>query len=50
VNSVSRRIVRRGYEQATNAPVYYAVAKSPLYTLARRDGNVCRAYWPSIDD
>ncbi len=50
VNSVSRRIVRTGYEQATNAPVYYAVAKSPVYTLVRSDGSVCRAYWPSIDE
>ena len=49
VNSVSRKIVRKDFKLATNAPIYYGVAKSPVYTLLRRDDKVVRAYWPTID-
>ena len=48
VNSVSRKIVRKEFELATNAPVYYGVAESPIYTLLRKDGKVMRAYWPEL--
>ena len=48
-NSVSRKIVRRDFQLATNAPVYYAVAESPIYTLLRKSGQVIRAYWPEMD-
>ena len=50
VNSVSRKIVRRDFKLATNAPVYYAVADSPVYTLISKDGKVVRAYWPTYDE
>lgn len=50
VNSVSRKIVRKDYHLATNAPVYYAVADSPVYTLLRKEGQVLRAYWPTLDE
>lgn len=50
VNSVSRKIVRKDYRLATNAPVYYGVSNSPVYTLIRRDGQVLRAYWPALDE
>jgi hypothetical protein len=50
VNSVSRKIVRHDYQYATNAPVYYAVHPSPIYTLIRRDGKVLRAYWPALGE
>lgn len=50
VNSVSRKIVRRDFELATNAPIYYAVAESPVYTLIRRNGELFRAYWPELGD
>lgn len=49
VNAVSRKIVRKDYRLATNAPVYYAVCDSPVYTLIERDGQVVRAYWPTLD-
>ena len=49
VNSVSRKIVRKDFTLATNAPVYYAVSESPVYTLIRREGKVVRAYWPTLD-
>jgi hypothetical protein len=49
INSVSRKIVRSDFETATNAPVYYAVAASAVYTLIRRDGMVLRAYWPELN-
>ena len=49
VNSVSRKIVRRDFQLATNAPVCYAVTESPVYTLLRKDGEVIRAYWPEMD-
>ena len=48
VNAVSRRIVRKDYQLATNAPVYYAVADQAVYTLIRKDGRVVRAYWPEF--
>ena len=48
VNSVSRKIVRQDFDTATNAPVYYAVAASAVYTLISRDGKVLRAYWPEL--
>ena len=50
VNSVSRKIVRKDYQYATNAPVYYAVHPSPVYTLIRKDGKVVRAYWPALGE
>jgi len=46
VNSVSRNIV--GKHLGTNAPVYYAVADGPVYTLIRKDDKVVRAYWPPL--
>jgi len=49
INSVSRKIVRQDFDTATNAPVYYAVAPSAVYTLIRRDGKILRAYWPELD-
>jgi hypothetical protein len=49
INAVSRKIVRPDFDTATNAPVYYAVAASAVYTLIRRDGKVLRAYWPELD-
>ena len=49
VNSVSRKIVRKDFQLATNAPVYYAVAESPVYTVIERDGQVVRAYWPPLE-
>jgi hypothetical protein len=48
VNAVSRRIVRRDYQLATNAPVYYAVADQEVYTLLRKEGRIVRAYWPEL--
>lgn len=48
VNAVSRRIARKDYNLATNAPVYYAVANQPIYTLLRKDDRVVRAYWPEL--
>jgi hypothetical protein len=48
VNSVSRKIVRKEFDLATNAPVYYGVAASPIYSLIRKDGKVVRAYWPKL--
>lgn len=50
VNAVSRKITRRDYKLATNAPVYYAVASEPIYTLISKDGRVVRAYWPELDE
>ncbi len=50
VNSVSRKIIRRDLKLSTNAPVYYAVADSPVYTLLRKDGEVIRAYWPTLGE
>ena len=50
VNSVSRKIVRKDFNLATNAPVYYAVASGAVFTLIRKDNNVVRAYWPTIDE
>jgi hypothetical protein len=50
VNAVSRKIVRKDLRLSTNAPVYYAVADSPVYTLIRRSGEVVRAYWPMLDE
>jgi hypothetical protein len=47
-NSVSRKIIRKDYQYATNAPVYFAVHKSPVYTLLKRDGKILRAYWPEL--
>ncbi len=49
INSVSRKIVRSDFETATNAPVYYAVAASAVYTLIGRDGKILRAYWPELN-
>ena len=46
VNSVSRKIV--GQHIGTNAPVYYAIADSAVYTIIRKDGNIVRAYWPKL--
>ena len=46
INSVSRKIV--GQHLGTNAPVYYAVADGPVYTLIRKEGEVVRAYWPTL--
>jgi hypothetical protein len=48
VNSISRKIVRKDFNLATNAPVYYGVAKNPIYTLISRDEKVVRAYWPEL--
>lgn len=48
VNSVSRKIVRKDLQHATNDPVHYCVAPNPIYTLLRREGTVVRAYWPDI--
>ncbi len=48
MNSVSRKIVRRDFKPATNAPVSYAVAKDPVDRLIRKDGQVMRAYWPKL--
>ncbi len=50
VNSVSRKIVRQDYQYATNAPVYYAVHPSPVYTLIEKDDKVVRAYWPALGE
>lgn len=50
VNSVSRKIIRKDFNLATNAPVYFAVAKTPVYTLIRKNGSVVRAYWPPLDE
>ena len=50
MNSVSRKIIRKDYQYATNAPVYFAIHKSPVYTLLRRDGKVVRAYWPALGE
>ena len=50
VNSVSRKIIRKDYQHATNAPVYFAIHKSPVYTLLERDGKVVRAYWPALGE
>lgn len=49
INSVSKKIVRSDFDTATNAPVYYAVAASAVYTLIRRDGQLLRAYWPELN-
>jgi hypothetical protein len=46
VNSISRKIV--GKHVGTNAPIYYAVADAPVYTLIRKDGKIVRAYWPVL--
>ena len=48
VNAVSRDIVRQDFQGASNAPVYYAIAESPVYTPIRHDGKVVRAYWPVL--
>ena len=48
VNAVSRDIVRQDFQGASNAPVYYAIADSPVYTLIRQDHKVVRAYWPLL--
>jgi hypothetical protein len=49
VNTVSRKIIREDLSLATNAPVHYAVADSPVYTLIRdKKGDVVRAYWPDL--
>jgi hypothetical protein len=50
VNSVSRKIIRKDYQFATNAPVYFAIHNSPVYTLLERDGKVVRAYWPALGE
>ncbi len=50
VNSVSRKILRKDFNLATNAPVYYGVSASPVYTLIRKEGKVVRAYWPALDE
>jgi hypothetical protein len=50
VNAVSRKIMRKDYKLATNAPVYYAVANQHIYTLISKDGRVVRAYWPELDE
>jgi hypothetical protein len=50
VNSVSRKIIRKDYQYATNAPVVYAIHKAPVYTLLKRDGKVVRAYWPAYGE
>lgn len=50
VNSVSRKIVRKDFKLATNAPVYYGVASKPIYTLIRKEGKVIKAYWPTLAD
>jgi hypothetical protein len=49
VNSVSRKIVRSDFANASNAPVYYGVSATPVYTLIRREGKVVRAYWPELE-
>ena len=46
VNSVSRKIV--GKHIGTNAPVYYAIADGPVYTVVRKEGKIVRAYWPVL--
>jgi len=46
VNSVSRKIV--GQHIGTNAPVYYAIADSDVYTIIRKDDKIVRAYWPKL--
>ena len=50
VNSVSRKIIRKDYQFATNAPVYFAIHESPVYTLIKRDGKILRAYWPALGE
>ena len=50
VNSVSRKIMWKDFKLATNAPVCYGVAASPVYTLIRKEGKVVRAYWPALDE
>ncbi len=50
MNSVSRKIMRKDFKLATNAPVCYGVAASPVYTLIRKEGKVVRAYWPALDE
>ncbi|WP_447980609.1 hypothetical protein [Candidatus Nitrospira bockiana] len=50
VNNISRNIKRRDLSN-TLAPVFYAVAKSPIYTLRAPDAlheTVYRAYWPPL--
>lgn len=50
VNNISRNIKRRDLSN-TLAPVFYAVAKSPVYTLRAPDAlhdKVYRAYWPAL--
>lgn len=50
VNNISRNIKRRELSN-TLAPVFYAVAKSPIYTLRLPDSlhdRVYRAYWPPL--
>lgn len=49
-NNISRNIKRRDLSN-TLAPVFYAVAKSPVYTLRPPDAlhdKVYRAYWPPL--
>jgi hypothetical protein len=50
VNNISRAIKRRDLSN-TLAPVFYAVAASPVYTLRPPDAlhdKVYRAYWPPL--
>jgi hypothetical protein len=50
INNISRNIKRRDMSN-TLAPVFYAVAKSPVYTLRPLDAlhdQVYRAYWPPL--
>jgi len=49
LNSVSRRIVRKGYHLSSNAPVSYAVSNSPVYTVILKNEQLLRAYWPPVD-
>ncbi len=49
VNAVSRKIIREDLSLATNTPVAFAVADSPVYTFVRgKAGEVVRAYWPDL--
>ena len=50
VNGVSRKIMRKDFKLATNAPVYYGVSASSVYTLIRKEWKVVRAYWPALDE
>jgi hypothetical protein len=50
VNNISRNIKRRDLSN-TLAPVFYAVAKSSVYTLRGQDAvhdKIYRAYWPAL--